>query len=52
VLELGISEEFRADGERREPSDRRHEIKRSDEEPADEPTGKPTDYFIYVRTRE
>lgn len=52
VLELGISEEFRTDGERRDSSDRRHEVQRSDEEPADEPTDKPTDYFIYVRTRE
>ena len=48
VLEAGISEQFRTDGERRESSDRRVEVQRSDEEPE----RGPTDYFIYVSTRE
>lgn len=48
MLDIGISDDFRTDdGERRESSDRRHEVQRNDEESADEPT----DYFIYVRTR-
>ena len=46
TLEIGISEQFRTDGERRDSSDRRDYRQRSDGE-----GGKAVDYFIYLSTR-
>ena len=47
ALEIGISEEFRTDGERRDSSERRNKGPRNDEKPA----GKAVDYYIYLNTR-